>query len=123
MPSQQNNATGRLNDDFLPGVQDATMKLLDYCHANDWAGYDPYDALNSQLFRALPFLNTRFSRLVFTQAMKRSPVNLRSLLMIEKTHNPKGLALFLTALLRLRKLDLLQDEKLLHGVVSQIIAL
>ena len=29
--------------------------LLAYCRANDWAGYDPYDALNSELFKALPF--------------------------------------------------------------------
>jgi hypothetical protein len=30
----------------------AVLKLLAYCRANDWAGYDPYDALNSRLFTA-----------------------------------------------------------------------
>ena len=123
MQHLQNSVAGRFDDDFLPGLHEATLKLLDYCHANDWAGYDPYDALNSELFKALPFLNTRFSRLVFTQVMKRSPVNLRPLLMVGKTSNPKGLALFLTALLKLRKLALLHNDRLLQGVVSQIIAL
>lgn len=122
MQRLENNA-GRLEDGAFPGVQEATLKLLDYCRSNDWAGYDPYDALNSELFKALPFLNARIPRLALTQAMKRSPVNLRPLLVVGKTQNPKGLALFLTALLKLRKLDLLQDENLAGGVVAQIIAL
>ena len=29
------------------GVREAFEALLAYCRANDWAGYDPYDALNS----------------------------------------------------------------------------
>jgi len=38
------------------------LKLLAYCQANDWAGYDPYDAVNSRAFAALPFLNSRLPR-------------------------------------------------------------
>ena len=56
MQHLKNNAAGRFDDGSLPGVQEATLKLLDYCRSNDWAGYDPYDALNSRLFEALPFL-------------------------------------------------------------------
>jgi hypothetical protein len=41
-------------------IKKATLKLLAYCRANDWAGYDPYDALNSGIFKALPFLNSAF---------------------------------------------------------------
>ncbi len=119
----QNNVVGRFDDAWVSRVQETTLKLLDYCRSNDWAGYDPYDALNSELFIALPFLNARFPRLLLTQAMKRSPVNLRPLLMVPKTQNPKGLALCLTALLKLRKLDLLQDENLPLKLVAQIIAL
>jgi hypothetical protein len=122
MQHLKNNA-GRFDDGSFPGVQEATLKLLDYCRSNDWAGYDPYDALNSDLFKALPFLNARVPRLILTQAMKRSPANLRPLLMVGKTKNPKGLALFLIALLKLRKLDLLQDENLLQGLVAQLVAL
>ena len=59
----------------------AALDLLAYGRANDWAGYDPYDALNSRLFKLLPFLNFRLARLALTQAVKRSPVNLRPLLL------------------------------------------
>jgi hypothetical protein len=83
-------------------VEPAIAKLLAYCRANDWAGHDPYDALNSGIFTALPFLDSRIPRLVLTQALKRSPVNLRPLLLVPRTQNPKALALFLSALLRLR---------------------
>ena len=47
--------------DLREEVQETTLKLLDYCKKNDWAGYDPYDALNSKLFTALPFLDFRLS--------------------------------------------------------------
>jgi len=67
----------------------AIVKLLAYCRANDWAGYDPYDALNSKALKALPFLNFRLSRLVLTQALKRSPINMRRLMLIPKTQNRK----------------------------------
>ena len=97
--------------------------MLAYCHANDWAGYDPYDALNSKWFTSLPFLNFRLARLVLTQALKRSPVNLRPVLRVPPAQNPKGLALILTALLKLRKLALLPDENLLREVIAQITVL
>lgn len=84
-------------------VNAATQKLLAYCRSNEWAGYDPYDALNSRLFLAVPVLDSRIPRLVLTQALKRLPVNLRPLLAIPKTQNPKGLALFLSAFIRLAK--------------------
>jgi hypothetical protein len=104
-------------------VLEVTLRLLAYCRASDWAGHDPYDALNSQLFKTLPFLDTRLFRLVLTQAMKRSPLDLRPLLGVDKTQNSKGLALFLTAILKLRKLGLLKDNNLSQALVAQIIAL
>src|SRR5438309_8079350 len=79
----------------LENAKATALKLLAYCEANDWAGYDPYDALNSRVFTALPFLNSRLPRLVLTQALKRSPINIRRLLLIPKTQNPKAIALFL----------------------------
>ncbi|HYA78799.1 MAG TPA: hypothetical protein VED65_00555, partial [Candidatus Bathyarchaeia archaeon] len=83
----------------------AISKLLAYCRANDWAGYDPYDALNSPIFRTLPYLDHRLPRLVLTQALKRCPVNFRRLLHIPKTQNPKAIALFLSAFVSLAKND------------------
>ena len=123
MQHPKNNTPDRLEGEFIPSVQEATLKLLDYCRSNDWAGYDPYDALNSRLFEAFPFLNARVFRIVLTQTLKRSPVNLRPLLVVDKTQNPKGLALFLAALLKLRNLGLLDDESILQRLVAQITAL
>ena len=85
-------------------------KLLAYCQSNNWAGYDPYDALNSRLFQHLPFLDFRIPRIALTQALKRSPVNLRPLLLVPKTQNPKGLALFLSALIKLDQGETLQKD-------------
>lgn len=83
-----------------------TLKLLDYCKSNSWAGYDPYDALNSRLFAAVPRLNSRVPRIVFTQLLKRSLVNLRPILGIPKTQNPKGIALGISALIQLSRAGL-----------------
>jgi len=106
--------------------QDATsvtLKLLDYCQANNWAGYDPYDALNSEIFKALPILDSRIPRLLLTQALKRSPVNIRPLLLIPKTQNPKAMALFLSAFLKLSDLNLVDHQTLIRLMIDQLISL
>jgi rhamnogalacturonyl hydrolase YesR len=113
MPSVSSNgvapvALRPVSQDFIV-AKDATLKLLSYCQSRNWAGYDPYDALNSRIFEALPFLNSRLPRLVLTQTLKRCPINLRPLFLIPCTQNPKGLALFVQSALKLSKLDLIQD--------------
>ncbi len=68
-----------------------------------YAGHDPFDALNSRLFRATPFKRSRLARLAWTQAFKRSPVNLRAPASVPAERNSKGTALFaLAALSRFR---------------------
>jgi hypothetical protein len=101
----------------------ATEKLLAYCRANDWAGYDPYDALNSGIFKALPFLNFRLPRLVLTQALKRSPVNIRSLALVPKTQNPKAIGLFLSAFVNLSKVGIADQAGLVELMIERLIAL
>jgi hypothetical protein len=107
----------------LDKVEATALKLMEYCKANDWSGYDPYDALNSEVFKALPFLDFRLARIVLTQALKRCPFNLRPLLMIRKTHNPKAIALFLKAFLKLRSLGLLENGDLITLMVEKLIDL
>src|SRR5882672_7502392 len=99
------------------------LKVLAYCQANDWAGYDPYDAVNSHIFAALPFLNSRLPRLVLTQALKRSPINIRRLLVIPKTQNPKAIALFLSAFLKLSRIGVTKTEDLIEPMIERLIAL
>ena len=104
-------------------VEGASLKLLAYCQANDWAGYDPYDALNSELFAALPFLQWNLPRIVLTQILKNSPINLRSLVLVPKTQNPKALALFLSGLLNLSKAGPVGQGDLIEQIIGRLIVL
>jgi len=104
-------------------IESTTMKLLAYCQENNWAGYDPYDALNSKVLAAVPFLNTKLPRLAFTQALKRSPINVRSLLGVPKTQNPKAIALFLSAFLKLSNAGLNGREDLIRYMLDRLTAL
>ena len=117
---------------LLPRTQLRTMdhhleakipKLLAYCQANDWAGYDPYDAANSKAFAVLPFLNSRLPRLVLTQVLKRSPLNIRRLLRIPKTQNPKAIALFLSAFLKLSRIGVVKAGDLIEPMIERLVAL
>ena len=73
--------------------------LWQWCRAQGFAGYDPYDALNSRWFQATPLKHSRLARLAWTQFHKRSPVNFRSLIRIPRERNAKGIALFALAAL------------------------
>lgn len=104
-------------------AKQTVLQLEAYCRENNWAGYDPYDALNSRLFAALPFLNSRLPRLALTQALKRSPVNIRPLLLVPRTQNPKAIALFLQAYLKLSQLGLPAGEDFAGAMIERLVAL
>lgn len=80
-------------------------KLKNYCEKEDFKGWDPYDGLNSKVFNSLLLNKVEFFRLAWIQLFKRNPINLRSLLLVPKEHNPKGLGLFLTAYCNLYKTE------------------
>jgi hypothetical protein len=73
-------------------IQVALERMRAWGEARDWRGYDPYDALNSPLAPLLT-LRTRSGRRALTQAVKRSPVNLRPLLGIKPDWNAKAIGL------------------------------
>jgi hypothetical protein len=77
----------------------AHRDLWQWCRAQGFAGYDPYDALNSRLFQSTPLKHSRLARLAWTQFHKRSPINFRSLVRIPRARNSKGIALFALAAL------------------------
>jgi hypothetical protein len=104
-------------------LQQSILKLLDYCIVNNWAGFDPYDGLNSKMFRAIPFAQNRIGRLIFTQAMKRSPINFRPILLIPKAENPKALALFCSTLLILSKMGLFKNDDIVFRLLKRMIEL
>jgi hypothetical protein len=77
----------------------AYEQLLSWCRVNDFAGHDPFDALNSKLFQATPLARSRSARFIWTQVVKRSPSDLRSVSLVPPQRNAKGIALFALALL------------------------
>src|SRR5215475_11606293 len=81
-------------DDPIDECRDSLSSLLAFCRGEAWKGYDPYDGLNSSLARVFPF---KVARTALTQLVKRSPLNLRPLLGIQKDYNPKALALMARA--------------------------
>lgn len=104
-------------------IKNITLDLPAYCRVNKWAGYDPYDALNSRVFKALPFLNFKLARLALTQGVKRCPINLRPLLLVPKTPNPKGIALFLSSLTKLLKIGLVDRDNDIGTMADMLLAL
>src|SRR5207253_9788817 len=58
-----------------------------------------------------------------TQALKRSPINIRRLLLVPKTQNAKAIALFLSALLKLSKAELADQEDLIRPMIDRLVAL
>lgn len=77
-------------------IKDSFHSLKKYCETQDFAGWDPYDGLNSKIFRFTPFKNWDLARLFWIQAFKRNPVNFRRVFFVPKEHNAKGIGLFLT---------------------------
>ena len=73
--------------------------LAAWCRERDYAGHDPFDALNSRLFQATPFKHSRTARIIWTQLFKRSPVNFRKIARVPVGRNAKGTALFALAAL------------------------
>src|SRR5258708_3136847 len=108
---------------FATRVRNTGRRLLEYCESRDFAGYDPYDALNSRLLKLLPVLESRIPRLILTQLLKRSPVDLRRLLQIPPTQNPKGIAIFLAALLKSPDLRDAGAEGLIRELAEKLVTL
>lgn len=74
-----------------------SLRLLkSYCEVQDFAGWDPFDGLNSKIFQATPLKHWGFARLAWIQGFKRSPINFRKILSVPKEHNAKGIGLFLS---------------------------
>lgn len=98
-------------------------RLRAYVEAADYAGYDPYDALNSPLIRRLGARN-KWVRIGATHLLRRSPVNLRPLLGIRKGHNPKAIGLFLWGYAKLyalaREPRYLERVDYLLGLLEQL---
>ncbi len=78
-------------------IIDSLIKLKRFCEKENFKGWDPYDGLNSKLFKSIPFLKkSALCRLIVIQGFKRCPINLRQVALIPKEYNAKGIGLFLS---------------------------
>jgi len=102
-------------------IEQAFNDLLAWCRQHDFAGHDPFDALNSRIFQSTPLRHSRTARLIWTQAFKRSPLNLRGLALVPPQKNAKGLALFaLAALANHRRLKTSETETDARALLGEL---
>ncbi len=107
-----------------PNLEQALDALLQWCRARNFAGHDPFDALNSRIFQATPFARSEAARLVWTQIVKRSPINLRRPAGVFAQKNAKGIALFaLAALANYRRLRTTRAESEARDLLDELINL
>jgi hypothetical protein len=72
-------------------------KALSWARERDYAGYDPYDGLNSPILSAVS--RHWLLRLLSIHAVKAFPLNLRPYLGVPEQRNPMGIGLFASAYL------------------------
>jgi hypothetical protein len=83
-------------------IERALDRVYRWSRTRDYRGHNKHDALNSPLLKASLDWN-KWMRIFAIQGVMRFPVNLRPLLLVPKTVNPKGVALFTIGLIdRLR---------------------
>jgi len=108
----------------LKSVGQSFLSLKAYVENEEYRGWDPYDGLNSKIFQSLPIRRMPLTRLAWIQFFKRSPINLRPLLRVEKGFNSKGLGLFLAGYCNLYKSDPRDEYKQkIYFLVDKIIEL
>jgi hypothetical protein len=104
-------------------LEHARKSLSAWCRERDYAGQDPFDALNSRLFQSTPLKNSRPARLAFTQLFKRSPINLRPLARVPAEKNSKGTALFaLASIARWRRGKTQDAEREARALLNNLLA-
>jgi len=89
-------------------VIENSLNILDkYVRENNFAGYDPYDALNSE---KLLKINNKLIKMFFTQFFVYSPINFRGFFNIEPDKNPKAIGLLLSSYCKLYRRGLIKKR-------------
>jgi len=118
----------------MKAAEDSLGMLEKYCSQEEYKGWDPYDGLNSKVFKGLPLLKkSDLARLAWIQLFKRNPVNLRGLTLVPKGDNPKGIALLISGYCNLFRHQTLNHKnqpgsgqellKIIHNLADRLISL
>jgi hypothetical protein len=104
--------------------QIAYDELFSWCQQHDFAGHDPFDALNSRLFQATPLAQSRNARLIWTQLLKRSPFDFRPLARVPVQRNAKGIGLFaLAQIANYRRVRTEEAKRQAHSFLSKLLSM
>ena len=99
------------NSSSCGNIVASLLKLEDFIRNKGYAGIDPYDALNSNIFK---FIRNKYINLIATQILVYSPINIRPELGIREERNPKALGIILQAYCNMYKADLISIERFEH---------
>lgn len=89
----------------------------------NYKGFDPYDGLESPLFRTWPLKNWKLARFLGQQLVKRSPLNLRPILGVRPGENPVTLGIALQAysyLLRASAIEAEEGQKRINYLLDRL---
>ena len=104
--------------------QAAYDELFSWCREHDFAGHDPFDALNSRVFQSTPLSQSRNARFIWTQLVKRSPADLRALAQVPPERNAKGIALFaLAQIANYRRVKTEESEKQVRSFLAGLLSM
>ncbi|HEX5884557.1 MAG TPA: hypothetical protein VFY67_08415 [Pyrinomonadaceae bacterium] len=104
--------------------QSAYDELFSWCQQRDFAGHDPFDALNSRVFQSTPLAKSRNARFIWTQLLKRSPSDFRTLARVPPERNAKGIALFaLAQIANHRRVKTDESEKQVREFVAGLLSM
>lgn len=99
-------------------------QLFSWCQERDFAGHDPFDALNSRVFQATPLAQSRNARFIWTQLVKRSPADIRAVIRVPAERNAKGIALFsLAQIANHRQLKTNESEASVRDFLSGLLSM
>ena len=96
---------GRSPDRSLADLLAAT---LEYSRARDYTGWDYFDGMSSRVRQWLPGEN-KWVNIAIQETIKRAPVNIRPLMLVEQRRNFMGAALFTIS--NLTAFDVLGDDR------------
>jgi len=93
-------ATGQPADEELFAVLEST---LEYARTRDYREWDYGDGMSSRFLQAVP-VDNKWLNIAVQETVKRSPVNIRPLFLVEQRRNFQGAALFAMTNLRAAQL-------------------
>jgi len=88
-----------------------------------YKGHDPYDALQAPVFHLPVLKSSQRLRFLMQQIVKRSPINLRTILRIKKGLNPVTVGLALQAEVHLLKAGIVTDQIISTRLLDKLLEL